>query len=252
MRYVNKGKGKGNSEDKMLERSDALQFSQESLTESSSRRYQDRVTSNQRSSRGQSEINFGNPGKGLLPSRYSGAPMPWGLNKDPTLIDQKDVSNASLLKRGLSRGNTAKVCKRGYGANDPENIRIVNLRENRQLSFPEIVEKLNSERIDSGRNPSLSVCGVTSRYNRTAPLLFASQGKQFIPLSQRRAMRNGSARVHGAPTGFIGWTDPLDEELVKAVQVVDARRWQMVADQFFEQTGLRFSPSDVSRRHAIL
>ncbi|KAH9221360.1 hypothetical protein DL95DRAFT_382256, partial [Leptodontidium sp. 2 PMI_412] len=58
---------------------------------------------------------FNQPGLSLGPSRYSGDPsVGWGLNQDPPSVPQTSVSDAALLKRGLTRGAKEKVCKRGY------------------------------------------------------------------------------------------------------------------------------------------
>lgn len=153
------------------------------------------------------------------------------------------------MKRGLKRTQSDKVCKRGYGANDPENVDIVNLKEHRHLSFPEIVELLNNRRIERGRNPSLTVCGVTSRYNRNAPLLFASQGRKFVPLSKRRA---GDIEEHGNPTGQPAWDDDLDEVLIKCVKEVEAEKWTKVAEKMEDKTGINFGAKSAAKRYSML
>jgi hypothetical protein len=137
-------------------------------------------------------------------------------------VNQDEVSDAALYKRNLSRGAGHKVCKRGYGANDPENIRIVNLKETDGLSFPKIMNILNKERLEAGKNPSLTVCAVMGRYNRTAPLLFQAQGRSFVPLSLRGG-RNipGDGGLSGKPV----FNDGLDLELVHCVKVVDSQKW---------------------------
>ncbi|TAQ91034.1 hypothetical protein B7494_g645 [Chlorociboria aeruginascens] len=153
---------------------------------------------------------FNDPGRNLEQSRYSGANIPWGMNLLPKTVPQSAVTDAALIKRNLKRGNGEKVCKRSYGANDPENIAIVNMKENDHLSFAEIVRRLNDKRIETGKNPGLSVCGVTSRYNRTAPLLFAAQGKAFVPLSERRKGETN----HGEWIERPKWTDEMDVALL--------------------------------------
>ncbi|KUJ16812.1 uncharacterized protein LY89DRAFT_782074 [Mollisia scopiformis] len=193
---------------------------------------------------------YENVAEDLRPSRYSGAPMPWGLNQDPPLVDQDEVSDAFLLKRGLTRGNSDKVAARAYGANDPENIRIVNLKEGDDLSFKEIADILNAERIKKGNKPTLTGISCNSRYNRTAPLLFATQGKTFVPLSKRK--KGFMFDKHGQPTGQLAWNATLDEALVKAVKSFESSRWSTVAGVLRDQTGLPFTEEMVARRHAIL
>ncbi|CAD6443570.1 f198d5fd-cedc-4f75-8eac-c28f46a1cfed-CDS [Sclerotinia trifoliorum] len=177
---------------------------------------------------GRPRILFNNPGEDLAPSRYSGAIMPWGINQQPVLVDQETVSDAHLKKRGLKRPPPGeKVGKRSYGANDPENVAIVNMKENEGKSFAEIAEFLNAKRVSAGLKPGLTVCGVNGRYNRTAPILFATQGLKFVPLSERRKA-NGAAK-HGSLTSKAGWTAEAEDRLVDIVKQVEAEKWTNVA-----------------------
>ncbi|OWP05564.1 hypothetical protein B2J93_7908 [Marssonina coronariae] len=206
-----------------------------------------------RKSQAPAEAHFNNPGKNLAPSRYSGASMPWGTNQDPPSVFQEEVSDAALMKRGLTRGKEDKVCKRGYGANDPENIAIVNMKEKDGLSFTQIVETLNNDRVASGKAPSLSVCGVTSRYNRTAPLLFAAEGKQFIPLSKRG--KKGRNLADGPHEHRPVWSDSADILLVRAVQEDAKGRWIRIAAEFNRTRGVNMPEIDefaAARRHTML
>ncbi|KAH6717232.1 hypothetical protein BKA61DRAFT_654462 [Leptodontidium sp. MPI-SDFR-AT-0119] len=205
--------------------------------------------SKKRKSMEQGGPRFNQPGLSLGPSRYSGDPsVGWGLNQDPPSVPQTSVSDAALLKRGLTRGAKEKVCKRGYGANDPENVNIVNMKED-GMSFGEIVEKLNDVRVANGRAPSLSVCGVTSRYNRTAPLLFAAEGRQFIPLSKRG---KGEVLADGAVTEKPIWSDDLDLTLAQCVKDIDKEKWGRVAKEFNCRTGKNISAAAAALRHTLL
>jgi hypothetical protein len=189
-------------------------------------------------------------GQSLEPSRYSGVPMPWDISVDPEMVEQSHVSDASLLKRNIARGKGKKICKRSYGASDPENIAIVNMKEFDDLSFDEIARKLNDKRVLEGKEPSLSAVGVNSRYNRTAPLLFSSQGKEFIPLSKRR----GKAReaYEASRDGIMEWDEQLDLALVNSVKEVDAARWNTVATLFEEKTGKKLNAAAAAVRHGLL
>lgn len=189
-------------------------------------------------------------GQRLEPSRYSGVPMPWDVATDPEMIDQTEVSDASLLKRNIARGKGKKICKRGYGASDPENIAIVNMKEFDKLSFDEIARKLNDKRVKEGKTPSLSAVGVNSRYNRTAPLLFSSQGKEFIPLSKRKGR---AKEFHDAyKDGVVIWDDELDLVLVNCVKDVEAAKWTTVATLFQERTGKSLNATAAALRHRLL
>lgn len=187
---------------------------------------------------------FINHGQQLLDSRYSGATMPWGVNKAPDMVDQKDVSDAALLKRGIKRPRTDKICPRGYGANDPENIEIVNLKENKGIGFARISQILNERRLKTGKSPTLSATGVANRYNRTAPLLFAAEGKQFIPLSQRKKGTMDEPKIQ--------WTSGRDTALVAAVKKYEANKWTTVAEMFNEMTGLDADDRSVAIRYSVL
>ncbi|ESZ99114.1 hypothetical protein SBOR_0524 [Sclerotinia borealis F-4128] len=177
---------------------------------------------------GKPRIVFGTPSQDLAPSRYSGAVMPWGVNQQPVLVDQDTVSDAHLKKRGLTRPPPGeKVGKRSYGANDPENVAIVNMKENEGLSFAQIADDLNLKRVAAGKRPGLTVCGVNGRYNRTAPILFATQGLKFVPLSERR--RSGGAAAHGSTTRKAGWTVEAENRLVEVVKQVESEKWGQVA-----------------------
>lgn len=182
-------------------------------------------------------------GTGLRESRYSGATdLPWHRNKtrsDPTRIEK--VTPAALLKRGLKKGQEETVVKRGYGAYDPENVEIVNLKETTDMSFAQIADYLNKKRVDDGRNPTLTMTGVNGRYNRTAPVLFETQGKVFIPLSKRKK-NNPQAVLHGesrSPDNLdnASWTEEYDLKLVKIVREYDADKWEVVRTRFEEATG---------------
>lgn len=191
---------------------------------------------------------FSIPAGDRRPSRYSGEENIWSVNQDPVMVSQDKISDAALKKRNLSRTDSEKQCPRGYGANDPENIRIVNMKETQGLSFAKIAEALNETRIQEGRKPSMTACGVTSRYNRTAPLLFASQGKTFVPLSKRK----GKVDAHGTRTGQPAWTPDLDLLLVEKFKEFEQSRWSTIAQMMEDATGLPFNAQSVARRHTML
>jgi hypothetical protein len=192
---------------------------------------------------------YNNPGRALAQSRYAGGENNWGINAPPVLVPQEQVTDAALLKRGLKRGKEAKVCKRGYGANDPENIAIVNMYEKDGMSFEQIKNKLNADRVKTGRNPSLSANGVHSRYNRTAPLLFGAEGKVFVPLSQRSGRGQPCGDI---PTGRPAWNDTLDTALVLVVKEWEKTKWENVAKMFQEHPGVDMEPEACAVRHHMI
>ncbi len=196
---------------------------------------------------------FNNPGKNLRQSRYSGGQNNWGVNRKPGLVPEDEVTDAALLKRGLKRGDGADVCKRGYGANDPENIAIVNMYEIDRMSFDQISKKLNANRVENGRDPSLSANGVQNRYNRNAPILFQAEGREFVPLSQRKkGQRMDDITPSAGPNSRTPWTDELDVALVKAVKEWESGKWENVAAIFREKTGVDMDAKACALRHHII
>jgi hypothetical protein len=191
---------------------------------------------------------FNNPGSNMRPSRYSGIDEHFNINQEFSIVPQEDVSDACLAKRKLSRGKADKICKRRYGANDPENIMIVNLRETEGLSFDAIAKKLNAKRIDEGRNPTLSTTSVTSRYSRTAPLLFAAQGEVFVLLSKRGSRGKNPRRE----PFHMAWTDELDLILVQCVKRIEKKKWGEVALLFEQHTGKAIPFGAAALRHSLL
>lgn len=184
-------------------------------------------------------------GKGYGPSRYSGArDLAWHTNKmpdEPSRIER--VSKAALLKRGLEEGEEETVLHRGYGASDPENIEIVNLKDAKGYSFVEIADILNRKRVAEGRDPKLTSTACNGRYNRTAPIIYESRGEEFVPISQRKKSNPASAR-HGMPRdpGYLdgaSWNGELDEVLVEIVRQYDKEKWDVVKGRFEQRTGMR-------------
>jgi hypothetical protein len=195
---------------------------------------------------------FNNPGKNLRQSRYSGGQNNWGINKIPVLVPEDEVTDAALLKRGLNRGDGAKVCKRGYGANDPENIAIVNMFEKDRMSFEDICKKLNSDRVLNGRDPTLSANGCQNRYNRNAPILFSAEGREFIPLGARQRGQRMDDIPPTKPRGKAVWNDELDTALVLAVREWESRKWDDVAVLFKQKTGVDMDAGACANRHHII
>ena len=189
----------------------------------------------------------------LLESRYAGGSLHntrgkrsndrRDTNKAPELINEDDVTDEWLDKRGMRRsapvGSGKKVPKRSCGANDPENIQIVNLREQEDMAFTEIVKIMNARRTKVGKDPRLTATGVANRYNRTAPLLFAAAGMKFVPLNQRKK---------GAQFADVVWTKNMNKALCRAVKKVEASKWEQVAEIFNAETGNRMDAATVSAK----
>lgn len=185
-----------------------------------------------------------NIGEGRRESRYAGGVEPWSCNAVPPVVPRRSVSDASLLKRGLPLTERSKVIKRAYGVNDPENIEIINMKDNQGMSWREIVDVLNEKRVAAGRTRFLSVTAVANRYSRNCPVLMAAAGLKFVPL---RLRKNGNME---APR--IDWTEDNDVTLVNLFKAHEASRWETVADEFQEETGIEVHPMEVARRYAAI
>lgn len=168
---------------------------------------------------------------GLLPARDSGYKIhKRAINKPTKLTHPTDtIPDATLMKRGLTRSSRPKMAKRASGTNDPENVLIVNMVENNALSWGQVADYLNADRIATGRNPSLTPNGVHNRYNRNAPLLFAAEGKTWVPIKDRKKTKRRGFEAR--------WTADLDVALVDAYRKVNAKKWAEVAKVFNEATG---------------
>jgi hypothetical protein len=189
----------------------------------------------------------------LLASRHSGGSLhnTYGdrsndrrdTNKAPEFINEDDVTDEWLEKRGMKRsaphGSGRKIPKRSCGANDPENIQIVNLREQEDMSFAEIVKVMNARRTKVGKDPRLTSTGVANRYNRTAPLLFAAAGMKWVPLNQRKK---------GTQYNEVVWTPKMNKILCRAVKKVESSKWEQVAERFNAETGLQMDAAAVSAK----
>jgi hypothetical protein len=190
-------------------------------------------------------------GKNLKPSRYSGTKnLPWGVNKYPTVVNHDAVTDAALMKRKLKRGKGDKTCSRAYGANDPENILIVNMRDVQKLTFRKIADHLNAERIKNGKDGNLNDSSVNSRYNRTAPIIYAARGQEFVPLSKR-----AKDWIHGEPMRSepkIEWRNDVDVELVQLYEDYEKARWTSIATAMQSKFGMPFTETIVAKRYKTI
>jgi len=180
-----------------------------------------------------------------LPPRYSGVRKRNNVNLVPPTVPTSSISDAALLKRGLKRSKDSVMSKRSSGPNDPENILIVNLRENEKKTWPEICQILNERRIKEGKVPAFTPNGCHNRYNRNAPILFAAEGKEFIPVSVQRKLEKN-------PAGPLTWDDETDTLLIQAVKEVDSQKWEKVAALFKSYTGRHITASEAALRTKVI
>jgi hypothetical protein len=183
-----------------------------------------------------------------LPSRHSGGYQNLTyMNKCP-----KDypVSDEWLLSHGLTRSQHAKA-RRATGPNDPENVLICNLRQEK-LSWKAISNELNEQRVKDGKKPTYTANCVQNRFNRNAPILFAAAGIPFIPTSEQNRLRKQGFRVDTERENGIRWTPDLDKELIKSCQFVDSQRWARVAQKFGDSTNVKITAMEAAKRIGML
>lgn len=180
-------------------------------------------------------------------SRYSSSVEPRHTNAIPETVSRSTVSDAALWKRGLPLTNAKRVIKRGYGVNDPENIAIVNMKDQEGLSWQEIVERINQKRVAEGKTRFLTVTAAANRYSRNCPVLMSSVGKEFYPLSVRKRIDKGEIV---APR--LDWTAENDLTLVKIFKEYEAQRWEAIANEFAAATGIDVHPIEAARRYAAI
>jgi hypothetical protein len=163
-------------------------------------------------------------------------------NKRPPKVSGKNVSDATLMKRGLSRGYEEDLCKRAQGANDPENIHIVDWAENEGMRWGEIAQRLNEERLKMGLQPTFTPNAVHARFNRNAPILYEAEGKVFVPLNKR----------DGTEGTRTLWNKDLDRVLVECIKEYDSERWPTVADMFNDRTQTSITAKTAASRYMTL
>ncbi|ELR04481.1 hypothetical protein VC83_01997 [Pseudogymnoascus destructans] len=142
--------------------------------------------------------------------------------------------------------------RRSKGANDPENIAIVNWYDNYNMSFVDIAQRLNSRQEATGKPGTFTPNSIHNRYNRCAPIIYRANGRVFIAIKDRRkhAPEELDAMSYGLQS--IEWTPNKDRFLRNMVQEYDANKWLRVAEAFTALTGERVSSGAVSTRFSLI
>lgn len=102
------------------------------------------------------------------------------LTRVPHMLD-----NAGI-KRSCSIAAIGKMHKgrRLNGKYDPENHEIMRLRQDEDLDFQDIAERLNEERRTNGGRDDLTDNAIYSRYTRNAPLIAQMKNEKFVPTAK--------------------------------------------------------------------
>jgi hypothetical protein len=172
-------------------------------------------------------------GKKLVPSRPTRQAR-WETHTALKVIDADTVSKASLKKRDIPDTGAKKICTKTTGANDPENISIVNMKDIEGLTFEEIAARVNAKRIVDGKMPDMKPNAANCRYNRTAPHLYQMQGIPFVRLADR-ANADGKYKYTKEQEQLI-WTDEMDQALVDIEHEYRVNKWKFIAKKFADQT----------------
>lgn len=113
-----------------------------------------------------------NPGYLGMSSHESNEPaMKSHLPPAPRLKRSYSVAGMGTMNRG----------KRLNGKYDPENQEIMRLRQEEDLDFQAIADRLNAERKKNGVRDDLTDNAVYSRYTRNAPLIAQMRNEKFVP-----------------------------------------------------------------------
>lgn len=144
-----------------------------------------------------------------------GVQRPSKVNRKPNWIPGASVAEASLAKRGLRR--TDRLSLKPNGASDPENLMIIHMFDVMKMTFGQIYKALNKRRIKAGGEPNFTKTSVHNRYNRNAPILYELEGREWIPLTQRKDFHRGVHLLVDKPTfkeedEEMGCLSPATEE----------------------------------------
>ncbi len=166
---------------------------------------------------------------------------------------------ASHLKRALSftelddhegrrAPSTFNKLTKADGERDPENHEIMRLRDDEHMSFGDIAQRLNEQRVARGRLPGLTENAIYSRYIRNAPLIAAAMGKEWSPVSLSKKPI-GANITRPQPIKFA---PEHDELLVRVYKEVVDETWETVKKRFEERGGPQFDTVTLARRFNML
>ena len=195
---------------------------------------------------------FNAPGRNLRPSRFSGlaTPIPGEIKPDPDWDSDYEVDDAAAIKR-RSKHPSERVSKNASGATDPENILIINLYEVSKKEWVEIANILNMERMKLGKKANVTENAVRLRYNRVAPIIYKTEGKEFVSIAKRKELKKTKRGAPGIRMAELldaagdtiepVWNDQMDRELASIVKDYEAAKWATVAYRLYEATGVELS-----------
>lgn len=152
----------------------------------------------------------------------------------------------SQLKVGNPLGRKSK------GANDPENVEIVNCYDNYRMSFQDIARLLNRRQQAQGKPGSFTPNSIHNRYNRCAPIMYQAAGKVFVAIKDRK--KHAPEEVDAMSNGpySIEWTQLKDDCLRRIVGNYESKKWSRIAAEFTDITHENVSARTVATRSGMI
>ncbi|OBT88128.1 hypothetical protein VE02_03526 [Pseudogymnoascus sp. 03VT05] len=155
-------------------------------------------------------------------------------------------AGGSPQKVGTSSGRRSK------GANNPENIEIVNWYDNHNMSFPDIARRLNDRQEAKGKLATFTPNSIHNRYNRCAPIIYQAYGRVFVAIKDRKKHAPEELDAMSIGSQSVDWTPLKDDFLKRTVEAYEANKWDSVAESFAAATKERVSARTVATRYGMM
>ncbi|KAL1796019.1 hypothetical protein ACET3X_006243 [Alternaria dauci] len=200
--------------------------------------------------------------------------------KRARVIKSEIEKNVSILTPEEKKTNTQR-----NDGEDPENVIIKSLRQEQKLSWNEIANYLNQERLSKGEAAIFTDAAVYSRFVRNAPRVATSVSEIGFDPKDYMHLRHPNQYTEAQGTGTVSKAgkkriknydnatelkanirqpvtiEPHDndlegeektEQLMKAVAKCERNFWKYVADEMERATTKMYDPDELARRyHAI-
>jgi hypothetical protein len=140
--------------------------------------------------------------------------------------------------------------RRSKGANDPENIDIVNWYDNHNMTFADIARQLNGRQEARGQPGTFTPNSIHNRYNRCAPIIYRAHGRVFVAIKDRK--KHAPEELEAMGSQSIVWNPLKDQCLRQMVEEYEAKKWDSIAEAFTAATMERVSAGTVSTRYGMM
>ncbi|KFY58564.1 hypothetical protein V497_04783 [Pseudogymnoascus sp. VKM F-4516 (FW-969)] len=142
--------------------------------------------------------------------------------------------------------------RRGKGAADPINMRIVDFYDRHKMSFPQIAEILNTELQSQGISVTFTPNSIHNRYNRCAPIIYRASNRMFVPIKDRKNFSQRTLDIMSGGIQSTSWNPEMDRILKWEVEAYDSAKWGKVAAAFNATTGQNLDARTVATRYGII